>query len=408
MNIFNHLFNPKIKIMEKLQFYLTMYSFYMSFKTLEETKKANVIKELIDIEFPASLATRWQTVWYATNAKPKPEEKPVIPKEAVIPPAIPKDAVNKATAQAEIVKYDPNKIYDILPFYPCKIKTTDGKIFEVPKPPKAFTVANDEAAQKEVDGKFPTVDEFDMVMDEVWNLACAGVSAKELNVVLKKNLEGWYKELKSESDYYTKLSNPICSAVIMIKAAFGKNKKDPGVTVTRPDGYQKGGEIITLSIETDMTVKETPKPATPAATKDPKKDLKTVQTGKGAAVKAEDLDEEAQEAATDTEAATQTIDAGDDDNAPKVNSFKNFNDFENSIAEKYIDGEKQATIAKTDNEKKEIRNAKKEESRSLIQSWFDGKNWVENKEDGSWSVKLVAYHNLLLKEIQSNRASWPK
>jgi hypothetical protein len=273
-----------------------------------------------------------------------------------------------------------------------------------------------------------------MVMDEAWELACKGASAKDLNVMLKKNLAGWYaKELKSEADYYGKLSNPICSAIAMIKKAFGKHPKDVNVLITRPDGYQTGkpGVPVILTAKTDMTVLEKPAETKPAETAKP--ELKTVQTAKPAAATTpkvvvpktetpkvnEPVDEEAQEANTEeivdaTDAAEEAaeentdVDNGDDAKAPAVNAFAKFNSIENSVAEKFIEGEKLAQTAKSDDEKKTIKNNKREEARSLIQSWFDGKDWVENTEEGNWNPELITYHNNLLREIQKNRANWPK
>jgi hypothetical protein len=269
------------------------------------------------------------------------------------------------------------------------------------------------------------MDEFDMIMDEAWELACKGMSAKDLNVFLKKNLEGWYKDvLKGESDYYTKLSNPICAAVSMMKKAFGQHPKDTFVSVTRPDGYQDGkpGVPVVMTAKTDMTI--APRPEAKETKPEVKPEMKTVQTGKAAPKPAEKapIDEEAQETAEETaeetteEAADEIVDAevntplvkGDGTAPPAVNPYDKFNDFENTIAEKFIEGERLATAAKTEEEKKAIRTNKREESRSLIQAWFEDEAWVESSEEGKWNVKLISYHNDLLKQITANRAKWSK
>ena len=420
-NFIKRLLNPKIKIMDKLITLVAMHAFYASFKDAKDIERLKALKAEIDantdnvlkIERHPELEAIKDRVNQNTQAKsaptaPKPTEKSAVP--------------------APIEEKEENdKVYDILPFYPCQIKTENGKFFSIAKPPKAFTIAEDEETQKLINNAYPTMDEFDSVMDEAWDLACKGTSAKDLNVMLKKDLEGWYKDvLKGESDYYTKLSNPICAAVAMIKKAFGQHPKDTFVSVTRPDGYQDGkpGVPVILTAKTDMTITPRPeeKSVKPAA-------LTTVQAGKVAPKPTEKapVDEEVQEEAPETEedvpeeevaeeTAEEIVDAevntplvkGDGHSAPAVNAFDKFNDFENTIAEKFIEGERLATAAKTEEEKKAIRNNKREESRSLIQAWFEDESWVESSEDGKWNVKLISYHNDLLKQITANRAKWPK
>jgi hypothetical protein len=461
MNIFNHLFNPKIKIMDKIAILISLHAFYGGFNTPKDKARVEEFKAAIDAESLKLVPSAWKEPKAAETAKPAEaaKEGPAAKAGSLVDKNTPgakaqEDLKAKVAAEAAKAKEnaaaaqvaeleaeaaaettedeDDEKVYDILPFYPCQIKTENGKMFDVPKPPKGFTICEDEETQTKLNGAYPTVDEFDMVMDEAWDLACKGASAKDLNAMLKKNLEGWYaKELKSEADYYGKLSNPICSAIAMIKKAFGKHPKDVNVLITRPDGYVSGkpGVPIILTPKTDMTVLEKPaevaKPAVAA-----KPEMKTIQEAKPAAAKIptvvipktetpkpnEPVDEEAQETNTEetagneevAETAAEEVVGEDDANAPAVNAFAKFNSIENSVAEKFIEGEKLAAAAKTDDEKKTIKNNKREESRSLIQSWFDGKDWVENTEDGKWNPKLIAYHNGLLREIQSNRANWPK
>lgn len=431
MNIFNQLFNPKIKIMDKIAILISLHAFYGGFDTPKDKARVIEFKAAIDAEALKLVPTTFKAdVKPAEVVKPG---KPVVilkakPVEAAAAAAQVEELAAEEVAAEEVPEdEDDEKVYDVYPFYPCQIKTENGKFFDVPKPPKAFTIAENEETQLKVNNAYPTVDEFDMIMDEAWKLACTGTSAKDLNVMLKKNLGGWYaKELKGESDYYSKLSNPICSAVAMIKKAFGKHPKDVNVLITRPDGYQAGkpGVPVIISAKTDMTVLAKAVEEKPAVAEKPA--LKTIQNAKPAdkakpaAEKAKDpIDEEAQEASAaetveevveEAAAAEEVAEvaATDDANAPAVNIFAKFNSIENSVAEKFIEGEKLATAAKADDEKKTIKNNKREESRSLIQSWFDGKDWVENTEDGKWNPKLIAYHNNLLREIQSNRANWPK
>jgi hypothetical protein len=445
---FKHLFNPKIKIMDKITFMISLYAFYNSFTTPKDKARAEEIKNAIDAESLKLVPTAIKAeVKAAVETGKKPDVKlsqTVVDAKAKAAEALKEAEVSKLKAEEKaaesIAEETPaekvaeeekdEKVYDILPFYPCRIKTENGKFFDVPKPPKSFTIAEDEETQVKINNAYPTVEEFDMIMDEAWELACKGMSAKDLNVFLKKNLSGWYSEtLKSETDYYSKLSNPICTAVGMIKKAFGQHPKDINVLITRPDGYESGkpGVPSVLTAKTDMTILakvEEKKPVVEA-----KAELKTVQTAKPAAVASkpaakEVIDEEAQETASEEVAETEQADApaeevveesvtedavADDDNTPPaVNVFAKFSAIENSVAEKFIEGEKLAALAKTDDEKKNIKANKREEARSLIQSWFDGKTWVENNEDGKWNFKLIAYHNDLLKQIQSNRANWPK
>jgi len=429
-NFIKRLLNPKIKIMEKLQLMVAMHAFYAPFKGEKDVERIKALKSEIDAETDKLLGIKTTAAPVAQKTTESVTKEVV--KAAAEATEKAKTAATVATAKATEEKSaapvveneteENDKVYDILPFYPCQIKTSNGKFFDVAKPPKAFTIAEDEETQKLINNAYPTMDEFDMIMDEAWELACKGMSAKDLNVFLKKNLEGWYKDvLKGESDYYTKLSNPICAAVSMIKKAFGQHPKDINVMVTRPDGYQDGkpGVPVILESKSDMTIT---KPAVEEKKPEPKAEMKTVQTGKAAPKAAEVIDEEAQETTTETEENTteaETTEAapaeeatpvakGDGASAPAVNPFDKFNDFENTIAEKFIEGEKLANAAKTEEEKKAIRTNKREESRMLIQSWFEDQPWVESTPDGKWNIKLISYHNDLLKQITANRAKWPK
>jgi hypothetical protein len=429
-NLIKRLLNPKIKIMDKLHVLIALHEFYSSFKDVNDVERVKILKAEIDRETAKLVAMPKELLTKSTEEIKKPVDV-VKPKTVEVTKPV-TETVEK-TKEVPPVEEEDEKVYDVLPFYPCQVKADSGKMFDIAKPPKAFTIAEDEETQVKVNKAYPTVDEFDMIMDEAWEMTCRGSSAKDLNVFFKKNLDAYYKSiLKSESDYYTKLSNPMVAAVSLIKKAFNQHPKSTNVLITRPDGYQSGnpGVPIILESKSDMVIEakpeDTKKPD--AKVEEKKPELKTVQTGKPAP-KTESkpvVDEEVQETGkAETEEATEAAAIAaqlaeeeaeanaakgkeDKDNPPAVNHFDKFNDFENSILEKYVEGEKLAVAAKTDDEKKIIRANKRDESRSLIQSWFEDSSWVENSADGKWNVKLISYHNNLLKEIQSNKAKWPK
>jgi len=429
MNIFYKLFHKnQIKMENRLIALLTVIAYYEKFE--KDTERLKKLKAGVDS---------------ATEALTKDIKLPDVKKEEV------KDQnksnlVDKNTPGANLNNKDQQKkpeeekkkvdeakkevkattapvineaLLEIAPFYPCTVlakgakSAKDVKAF-APRKFKAWKTQADKD-QAQGDASYPIVEDLELVFDTAWDMACKGSTNKEILTMCKTELADYYPELKGDSDWYGKLVNPIVAQVQYIKKSFGYKVDDKSVTVTCP--REKGLE---LKADSDCYVtKEEPKKEVKAEEKKP--EMKTVQeTGKKEEKKAEvkeekktekvdnRVDEEAQE---DLDLDLE-IDPEDNERdttvPPAVNKFEEFNDFENVIFEKILEGARIAGKQKDDASKKAAQAENREEVRNLIVANFDGEEWTENTEEGTFNKHVIDYHNSIIREIQANRAKWPK
>lgn len=436
MKFLTKLFNKTQFKMEKLTLVLAAHAFYSSKANPDELDKKRLVKLGIVIDKETDALVKDIIV----NAPIEKPASPEIGKGKHIDPGTPgasssiKPADQKKLAE-EKAKLEGKKpeeakpaapaepkdetLIEVPPFYSCEVTPKGAKHSKPIKADvqKLFKVFKTEADAKKANNAYPSQEEFDLVMDEAWKLACEGKPTVEIKDLCKKELGKYYKEMKSDADWYAKLANPIVAMVGFLKKNFGYNVKDTSVSVTRP--YEAD---LKLEFASDIMVKkEEKKPAeTPAAKPaEEKKELKTVQEkGKPAekpaakpAVKI--VDEEVQETEEDEE-EDRHLDLGNEEEErdttvpPAVNVFDEFSAFETLLFDKIYAASKAAAVVKDDAGKKAIYAENREEVRNLIMSQFEGEEWTEKTPEGKWNPKLVKYHNAILDEIQANRAKWSK
>jgi hypothetical protein len=432
INFINQLFNKhQIKMENKLNLLLALFGHY-SYLEVKDTERLakiaagidNLCDEITkDIKLPD---TRPASVREKVSVEQNKSTQPVAKTQAEI------DALKKAKADA--AKADADKkladdkakaeknaadakiaevLTEVVPFYACDVMPKDGKYSKSVKvhAPRGFKAWEDEAAAKaaKLDTLYPDIDTLELVLDDAWTKACRGVSNKEILEMCKKELKGFYPDLKSDQDWYSKLVNPIVGMVGFIKKAFGYKVDDKTVTVLRPS--EKG---LTLNAETDCYIEKSKaeeKPAAPAPKVEEKKELKTTQTSTTAkpTAKADTrVDEEAEE-----EDETPSLEIGDDEKeerdtavAPAINEFDDFNEFETMVFEKLLEGARLAKDAKDEASKKAIQAENKEEVRNLIASFYENEPWTVKTDDGKWNPLLINYHNAIISEIAKNKEKW--
>lgn len=343
------------------------------------------------------------------SQKPEPQTKE---KEVETPTEETVEETNENTEEEENEEDD--VLLEIYPLHDCIVKNGNSeKKIRVPKKHhlKAFAT-EDDANQNQ--NAYPDVGSLELVLDDAWDDICKMVSGKEVLKTLRKDLGQYYPELKTDSDWYSKIINPMVGMSSFMKKQFGFAVKDDNVLMTRPSEPN-----MVLTLETDVTVipKEN-KGKEKEVTKEEKKELVTVQEEKKETVEEERVDEEIQETQeteaveteevveTETKETTENVER-DTTNPPTVNPFENFNSLESFIFEKYREGSELASKMKDEASKKAIQAEKREEARMLIQSNFEDEPWTENMPDGKWNPKLLNYHNNIIREISANRAKWP-
>lgn len=325
-----------------------------------------------------------------------------------------KAKAEKAAADAKIAEV----LTEVVPFYACEVMPKDAKYAKSVKvhAPRGFKAWEDEDAAKaaKLETLYPDMATLELVLDEAWEMACKCESSKAILEMCKKELKGFYPELKADSDWYSKLVNPIVAMVGFIKKAFGYKVDDKSVMVTRP--MEKG---LTLEFNSDCVITKPAAPVTPAPAKtEEKKELKTVQTNSTAkpAEKAKvdaRVDEEEQETESDDD--SPSLDLGDDDEEerdttvpPAINEFDEFNEFETMVFEKLLEGAKLAKDAKDEASKKAIQAENKEEVRNLIASYYEDEPWTIKTDDGKWNPLLITYYTSIVNEISKNKEKWNK
>ena len=325
-----------------------------------------------------------------------------------------KAKAEKAAADAKIAEV----LSEIVPFYACEVMPKDAKYPKSVKvhAPRGFKAWEDEDAAKaaKLDTVYPSVDVLELVLDEAWTMACKCESSKAILEMCKRELKGFYPELKADSDWYSKLVNPIVAMTGFIKKAFGYKSDDKTVVVLRPS--EKG---LTLQSDTDCFVDKPKDALAPAAKAEEKKELKTTQTSttaKTAPKVDKRVDEEAQEAAAvadDDDSPSLELDEEEEDErdtevAPDINEFDEFNEFETMVFEKLLEGARLAKDAKDEASKKAIQAENKEEVRNLIASYYEDEPWTIKTDDGKWNPLLINYHNAIISEISKNKEKWAK
>ena len=347
----------------------------------------------------------------ATPAKPAATVKPAtVVKPAVKPAEVVKPVVNAEEPAEEVDEC----LIEVYPFYVCSVNNGKHEKRISINAPRKFKVFTTEEAKKATNNVYPTEDEFNLVIDEAWDMAMAGKPNKEIVVMLRKEIGKYYPELKGDSDWYGKLVNPLVASMNLIRTAFGYKGTDTTVQVARP--YEAD---LVLTAENDLTVTKSveTKKAEPAKTA---ASLQTTQKGKVA--ERPGKDEEAQEAETTEESAEESTEEAaeeeatkpadvteerDENKPPKVNKFDDFNALETLIFEKYREGASLAAGIKDEAGRKAVLAEKRDESRMLIASAFEDETWTE-KVDGKWNPLLLSYHNDIVSQISANRAKWPK
>lgn len=318
-------------------------------------------------------------------------------------------------------------IVEVAPFYACYVLAKNAKSprrvsFTAPRTFKAYKT---DADAKKGDNKYPTVEELELILDDAWNMACKAESNKKILEFCRTNLEKFYPELKGDTDWYSKLVNPLVGSAQMIKKSFGYDVKNANVSVTRP--IEKD---YTLKFDSDLTVTEPKKEEKPKVDDKPKgdekkKELNTIKNGSGKK-KEEIADEEVQETGKnkpvidgegnheeEEENLELNLEDEDDDeevvdttNPPDVHKFDEFDEFETLIFTKMLETTKLAADKKlSEAEKKAIQAEGRTEQFNLIASNFEGQDWVKNVDD-TWNPKIIKYRNALLTEIQQNKAKW--
>lgn len=447
INFINKLFNKnQIKMENKLNLFLALFAHY-SYAEVKDTERlakiaAGINKMTDDLIKDIKVEAPKQDVKPAND--PKPANPPATTQNKSQQPAQQKqqsnqpvaktqeeiDALKKAKADAAKAEADKKvadekakaekaaadaKIAEVLtevvPFYACEVKPKDAKYAKSVKvhAPRGFKAWEDEAAAKaaKLDTLYPDMATLELVLDEAWEMACKCESSKSILEMCKAELKGFYPELKADSDWYSKLVNPIVAMVGFIKKAFGYKVDDKTVLVTRP--MEKG---LTLEFTSDCTVT---KPAAPAAKTEEKKELKTTQSSSTAKPADKRVDEEAQEA-EETEDDSPSLDLGDDDDdeerdttvPPAINEFDEFNEFETMVFDKLLEGAKLAKDAKDEASKKAIQAENKEEVRNLIASYYEDEPWTIKTDDGKWNPLLITYYTGIVNEISKNKEKWNK
>jgi hypothetical protein len=335
----------------------------------------------------------------AADDKKKGEEKATADKKA---------AEEKAAEKpAEVVN---EALVDVRPFYPCNVLAKGAKLprriaIEAPKLFKAFTT---EEEAKKANNAYPCVDELQLVLDDAWTMACQGKTNKEILEFVKAELKDYYPELKSDSDWYGKLVNPLFQAVGLIKKQFGYSVKDTRVMVERP--MDKDME---LTHDTSVSITPEVKKAADKVEETKKPEMKTTQEAGKKKEEPVVKDEEAQEEETEEESEELDLDIEDENEEvdttepPAVNKFAEFDEFETLVFDKILENAKLAASMKTEAEKNAAKVDGRNEVRNLIQSNFEGEEWTEDVEE-NWNPKLVKYHNAIISEIQANKAVWSK
>lgn len=327
----------------------------------------------------------------------KPEEKKVEVKE---------------TAKEEKSEEE-DTLVEVYPFYPCSV-VPKGEKHAKPvniKATNSFKAFTTDEAAKQANGAYPTVDLLELVFDAVWDAMCAGEGNKAvLDNIVKKELKGYYPEMKSDSDWYAKLLNPMQGMINFMKKKFGYAANDKTVQMTRPNE-----EDLELTHETDVTILKAAEPEKKEAPKAPEKpvekkaEMKTVQKGKETP-KAEPVkDEEVQENELNDEVDVDVEPEAEEgnDGPPEISDFSELNNFEKLLLNKILAGARAAAKVSDENSKKAIKTENREAVRNLIASNFEGQKWVE-KVDGKWSDELIGYHNDFITTMNENKDKWPK
>ena len=326
-----------------------------------------------------------------------------------------KAKAEKAEADAKLAEV----LSDIVPFYACEVIPKGAKYSKPVKvhAPRSFKAWENEDATKaaKIDTLYPSVDVLDLVLDEAWTMACKCESSKAILEMCKSELKGFYPELKVDSDWYSKLVNPIVAMTGFIKKAFGYKSDDKTVVVLRPS--EKG---LVLQADTDCFVEKPKETPAPVVKTEERKEMKTTQTSSTAAptqkAKVDTrVDEEAQENATDEEDDSPSLELDEEEDeerdtnvAPSINEFDSFNEFETMVFEKLLEGAKLAKDAKDEASKKAIQAENKEEVRNLIASFYEDEPWTIKTDDGKWNPLLINYHNAIISEISKNKEKWAK
>ena len=427
MNFLFKLFNKTQIKMKDVRILIALHSFYATIekKDIERMKRLQAEINVVCDKMVGAIVTpqieqiKENKEQHKSATPPPPVNKTIQPEkkeEIKTKPQEEKKEPVKTEKQAEVKpKEEVNEsLINVVPFYPCKVNSNGKFAKDVNvESLRSFKAWVDEDAAKAAKGedKYPTVDFLDMVLDEAWTMICKGESNKVVLEMCRKELGKFYPELKVDSDWYSKLVNPIRVTVGLIKKSFGYKIDDATVVVTRPTE-----EKMTLEIKTDCTVTK-PVKAEEAPVKEPeKKEMKTVQKGPAKKEDDEEAQETAETAAEETGEEENNNESGteeetterDTTNPPSVNPFSEFNDLESLIFEKYMEAGKLAANMKDEASKKAIQTEKREEARMLIQSNFEDEPWTDNTSDGKWNPKLLLYYNNIVREISVNRANWGK
>ena len=414
MNFFNYLFNKSKIKMDKLHVYIALAKFYSEFKDegrLEAViKRINKEVESLGIKLPEEESTKdpkKPDVNLVDKNTPGSDKKQDVKK-----PEVKKEPEQKAEEKPEVEitedeEEENESLIEIAPFHNVSVDN-NKKIKKIPMfPPRTFKVFTTKEAKVAANNAYPTEAEFDDAIQYAWDMSSTGSSNKELVKYLQSEIGVYYPELKTDSDWYGKVVNPLVGCMQLIKAAFGYNVKDKTITVTRPTE-----EGLILTKENDLYVEE--KSEIKEEEESPK-ELKTTQAGKVMDEEAQENEEVPEEEIPEEDTTKEDIPEGEDEFAttrdtnkpPEVNLFAKFNNLEKAIFEKYLEGAETATGIKDDAGKKAVQIEKRDESRALIASFYEDEPWVENV-DGRWNPLLLGYHNKIVSQITTNRANWRK
>ena len=355
---------------------------------------------------------------------PKPAAPPAKPAEKPAEKTAPKPApAAKVEPVAEVVK---EGIITIYPFYEMSVehhgKRKDINFKDIKR--EGFEVYESEEVKLAAkDSSLMTADELEMVFDEAWDRICKGESLKNVNIWAKEQIGAFYgKQMKTDSDYYGKLTGPMGKLIAILRRAFGIDGADctaivvrPGWSVLEDDGTM-GTEAFTIDSAVTFTKPAEKKVEEKEPAKAEAKGMKTIkeQTAAPAAetvVETEEvMDEEAQETAPETteeepaaeEVAEEETTEEDRDvtQPPAVNKFDEFNDLEREIYNR-LKIAKKSCEGKSEEEAKTIVREAKEEVKSLIAAYYEDEVWVEKTVEGRWPATLITYFNKITTEIGS-------
>jgi len=407
MNFINQFFNKSKIKMEKLEILFKLHAHYHDTKDEERLELAtlaiNSIAESFIGKFAAKPAVKSKTDPAVTNIPDADTQKKETAKNT------------KKVETVEPVEEEVNEsLIEIAPFYVCQVNNGKHEKKISIGSPRKFKVFTTKEAKGMANNAYPTEKEFDEIFDIAWEMALDGKPNKEIVADLRKKIGNYYPELKTDSDWYGKVVNPMVANMNLIRAAFGQKPTDKNVQVSRPLEAN-----LVLTIKEDLFIVEPVIKKKSDETK-PVEPIKTIQEGKVGNKSGND--EEQQEKTVEeeeeiveaedveTEEGDETADTTEERDVskpPKVNKFADFNALETLIFEKYREGAVLAEKIKDENGRKAVLAEKRDDSRMLIASAFEDETWTE-KIDGRWSPALLSYHNDIVSQISSNRKNWPE